>query len=57
MELADKPTPFGKQKEGAGLGYWAALRAMVRAGILKARRQATILFVSANLSEQIHPQR
>lgn len=57
MELADKPTPFGKQKEGAGLRHWAVLKAMVRAGILMTGRQATILFVSANPSEQIHPQR
>lgn len=57
VELADRPTPFGKQKEGAGLRHWAVVKAMVRAGIPKTRVQATILLVPANLSEQIHPQR
>lgn len=55
MELADNPTPFGKQKEGAGFSHLAVLKAVVRAGILITWTQATILFVSANLSEEIHP--
>lgn len=27
VELADRPTPFGKQKEGAGLRHWAVVKA------------------------------